>query len=1104
MILRRHTRGQNSILVVDDSLTVRMDLSDALTASGFEVRAVDRLDAARTALAEESFFLLILDVQLPDGSGVEFLEELRAQEQFISLRVMLLSAEAEVRDRIRGLKTAADDYVGKPYAIHYVVARAFEFLHQTDVSAERRVPLVLVVDDSRTFCEELRAYLESEGYAVAVAGSGEEALTVAGREQPDAAIVDVMLPGMRGEEVIRRFNLDPMLRKMPCILLTGSDAAADELSGLEAGADTYMRKSADLKVLGARLAALLRASSSRSARSAAGAAGGRKILAVDDSLTFLNELTGQLREDGYDVAAAHSGEEALELLPLERIDAILLDRSMPGLSGEDTCRRIKAHPDWRHIPVLMLTAADDQNSMISGLSAGADDYLTKSSSFEVVRARLRAQLRRKLYEDENRRVLAELARKELEGREAQAAHALAETRARLIADLEEKNKELEQARAEAEQAVRAKAAFLATMSHEIRTPLNAVIGISELLQNASLDERHKNLLGIIQTSGAHLLTVINDILDFSKIDAGKLELDRRPFSLRHCVEEALDLIAHKAAEKSLELAYVYGGDVPEGIVGDDNRIRQILVNYFSNAVKFTHRGEVVLTVEGRRCEDGQYLIQFAVRDTGIGIPVEQRQRLFKPFSQVDANSTRNFGGTGLGLAICNRLSEMMGGRTWVDSDVGKGSTFYFTIKGAPTELPGPALRTINSLSGLRLLVVDDNAINRHLLSAAAISWGMQVRETKSSLQALQWIRDGERFDLAFIDHLMPEMDGLALGREIHRVCHLPLVLVSSISSGFASGEFVAALSKPIRQSTLFDTVQDIVNRHLRMNVAVPSDQPPDVPEEFSCLRILLAEDNPVNQQVALLMLESFGCAADVVSNGEAAVMAAQEKAYDLVLMDVQMPYMDGLEATRRIRKLPLAGPEYQPFIVAMTAGAFESDRDLCMQAGMDDFAPKPIQRRRLAEVLRTAVSVCSTGSREETRAFSRTGGNKAEETPITSHVSGEREINPIVLDELAESLGSEGFIHVLDAFIEDAPQALESLQRAYDCGDIAELRRFAHSMGSNCAAVGASELSVRFREVELQAASGAIEGIEEKLAQASTRYGQLVKELQEIRENCDQ
>jgi CheY-like chemotaxis protein/nitrogen-specific signal transduction histidine kinase/HPt (histidine-containing phosphotransfer) domain-containing protein len=875
---------------------------------------------------------------------------------------------------------------------------------------------------------------------------------------------------------------------MPCVLLTASEDAADELTALEAGADVYLRKTASFDVLGARLAALLRATSPRTF--GADASGGRKILAIDDSATFLNALTEQLRGDGYDIAPAHSGEEALELLPLERIDAILLDLLMPGLSGEDTCRRIKAHPDWRHIPVLMLTSSDDQGSVIAGLSAGADDYIAKSESFDVIRARLRAQLRRKHFEDENRRILSQLARKEFEAAEAQAARAAAEARARLVADLEAKNAELEQARAEAEQATRAKAAFLATMSHEIRTPLNAVIGISELLRSAAHDERQKNLLGIVQTSGSHLLSIINDILDFSKIDAGKLELDSRPFELRRCVEEALELVTHKAAEKSLDLAYVYDEDVPEGFVGDGNRVRQVLVNYLSNAVKFTERGEVVVNVVAEALESDECQIVFAVRDTGVGIPVERQEQLFEPFAQVDAVPTRRFGGTGLGLAICRRLAGMMGGRTWVDSAEGQGSTFYFTIKGQSAELPRPQPKSVTSLTGLRVLVVDDNVINRCLLSAAAKSWGMQVRETGSPLEALQWIRDGEAFDLAFIDHLMPELDGSVLAREIHKIRSLPLVLVSSITGGFASGEFVAALAKPIRQSTLFDTVQDIVNHHLRSVAAAPKLQSPESTVQFSNLRILLVEDNPVNQQVAVLMLESLGCVADVAANGRDAVAAAERSHYDLILMDVQMPVMDGLEATRQMRmRLP---PERRPRIVAMTAGAFDSDREQCLQAGMDDFAPKPIQRHRLAEVLRSVVARKEKGSR---KAPAPAGDESSQPTAPSPAGAPAAEVDPKALTELSASLGSEGIRDVVSTLIRDAPGMLDDLLRAADAGDADKTRRFIHTLRSNCAIAGADDLAAQCLEIERQLVSGGIGDSNERIEQVAARYRKATDEL---------
>jgi CheY-like chemotaxis protein len=456
-----------------------------------------------------------------------------------------------------------------------------------------------------------------------------------------------------------------------------------------------------------------------------------------------------------------------------------------------------------------------------------------------------------------------------------------------------------------------------------------------------------------------LLTIINDILDFSKIEAGKMELEQQPFDLCDCVESALDLLKLKAGEKGLELACEFTNEVPSAIVGDVTRLRQVLVNLLSNSVKFTESGEIVVTVQSTSIPGTPLQeLQFSVRDTGIGIPPDRLDKLFLAFSQVDASTSRRFGGTGLGLAVSKRLVEMMGGKMWVESAgvPGKGSTFFFTIqaKVAPESQRRMELTGAQpELNGRRLLIVDDNATNRRILTLQCRGWGMQPRATGSPQEALEWVRHGETFDLAILDLHMPEMDGLELARILKEVPRssgapppFPMILLSSLG-GYA-GElqtdiFAACLVKPIRSSALFDNLVGIFAALPQRPAPVERNRPVVDPQMASRHppRILLAEDNVVNQKLALRLLSQMGFRADVAANGLEAIQAVERQPYDVVLMDVQMPEMDGLEATRQICARWQSAD--RPRIVAMTANAMQGDREMCLEAGMDDYLAKPIR-----------------------------------------------------------------------------------------------------------------------------------------------------------------
>ncbi|MGH7142713.1 MAG: response regulator [Planctomycetota bacterium] len=651
---------QFRILIVDDSLTVRKDLEAAFAADGYFVTLCATLDAARQALAHSSYALIVLDVVLPDGDGIDFLREVKANRITATLPVMLLTSETQVAERLRGLTIGAGDYVGKPYDLSYVLSRAREMIRTgRPTEPPDSAPHILLIDDSITYREEFRASLESAGYNVLTAGSGEEGLQIAMHRRPALAVVDGQLPGIDGPTVIRRLRMDTALRNMPCVMLTASLGYQNEVTVLDSGADAYITKNADFGIILARITAVLRSADTPSATLASQSGlGPKKILAIDDSLTYLHRLADELRAEGYDPVLANSGEDALELLTVQPVDCILLDLVMPGLSGQDTCRRIKRSPAWRDIPLLILTATSESDSMIAGINAGADDYILKSGDFEILKARLRAQLRRKQFEDENRNIREQLVRKEVEAAEARAAKQLASTRARLLHELEEKNREME--------------SFSYAVSHDLRAPLRAITSYSDLMleeAGETLPPNCREYLERISRASRAMHSLIDDLLALSRVTRREFKPDQ--VDLTGMVQTIAETLRQNDPERKVEFA------IESGLIAlaDRDLIHVALENLLRNAWKYTGRHPAARIEFGRTSAEGRTC--FFVRDDGAGFDMAYAGKLFTAFQRL--HGERDFEGTGIGLATVLRVIERHGGAIWAEAAVEQGATFFFTL-----------------------------------------------------------------------------------------------------------------------------------------------------------------------------------------------------------------------------------------------------------------------------------------------------------------------------------------------------------------------------------------------------------------------------------------
>ena len=772
-----------------------------------------------------------------------------------------------------------------------------------------------------------------------------------------------------------------------------------------------------------------------------------KILLIEDELLWKEILQSALKDAHVSIEHADTGRGGLQLAERGSFDLVIVDLGLPDLDGFELIRKLKVLLPTPHTPILVLSAWKETGHKLRGFECGIADYLTKPIELTELKARVQAILR---------------AKKRLD----------------TLMDL---NRRLEGAREEAESSARAKADFLANMSHEIRTPMNGVIAMAEILMQTPLNVEQRDCLETIRSSGETLLAILNDILNISKIESGKLELERQPFQVQACIEEAVDLLALQASKKHVELnCIVEEGGLPS-LKGDSLRLRQILTNLVGNAIKFTEKGEVCVEVQARRPSPTQktWELHFLVRDTGTGIPADKVGLLFQNFTQSDTTISRRFGGTGLGLAISKGLLDLMGGTIWVESVEGKGSTFHFqlTLDEAET-VPVTPKPPPEVLLGKRVLIVDDNETNRRILTLLAHRWGMQPTVASRPSEALSLLTGGSGYDIAIFDMLMPEMDGMKLAevvRQLESRRGLPIVLLTSIGPRDellqgASRLFQGSLTKPVKPMLLEETLLRLcapANASIPRPAAAPAAAPSmdaQLAARFP-LRILVVDDNPINLKVAVRLLGQMGYQAEVANNGLEAIDALRLKPFDLVFMDLQMPKLDGLEATRRIRQLQTteAALSHRILIVAMTANAMPGDREKCLASGMDDYIAKPVQPQKIQAVIEALGIPASVATTVVTSSA------PPSPPPSPAVVPGFPRVEvPVNVERLLDfSAGDpQQLDELISIYITQTTQNLGRLKEALVRGQGDESIRLAHSAAGASATCGMDAMTTPFKEIE--------------------------------------
>jgi signal transduction histidine kinase/HPt (histidine-containing phosphotransfer) domain-containing protein len=786
-----------------------------------------------------------------------------------------------------------------------------------------------------------------------------------------------------------------------------------------------------------------------------------QALLLGNDARLVETVSLAIRQDGGSLGFAANYAEMLRSLQTHPPDLLLLDLRTSEADSLNLLRQLKTHPPATPVFTIAFALATDSTAVLRAFDLGLNELV--QVPFEgnaIFRARLRGGVQVK----------------------------------RQLEEMILRQQELADAARAAEANSRAKSDFLAAMSHEIRTPMNGVIAMTGLMMESSLTPDQRGYLDTIHHSSESLLKIINDILDFSKIEAGKMELENQPFDLRNSIEESLDLLASRALDKQLDLGYQTDERIPSLIEGDALRLRQVLVNLIGNSVKFTERGEVFVRVQklmpapGEPENDGALRLHFTVRDSGIGIAPDRLAKLFRPFTQADVSTARKYGGTGLGLTISRRLVELMGGKMWAESVAGEGSTFHFTLNvTVPADSKPPAhTGKMARLADLKILILDDNATSRNVLFDQCRLWGMLPQAVENSAQAMDLLRRGTPFDFALIDLHLQGMDGLTVASEIQKIpsaAMMPMVLLTPLGKKKCNADdvrvvFAHAVHKPVKPAHLCAALER----------ALLSPRPSSRPEEPAKpapllavampLRILIVDDNVINQKVAMRILQQIGYAPEVAVNGREALDLLDRQPFDFIFMDVMMPEMDGLEATRMLRKRQMGGDHfnYQSRIIicAMTAHAMTGDREKCIAAGMDDYLSKPVRPKDVRDML----------ERWGGKIFQEANPKPA--TPVET-VPVEPPVDMDRMNDLTDG-NNDSLRELVEMYLKQTHKNFEQMQAAIRENNADTLRRVAHSCAGASATLGMTHLVPKLRELEKLGLSGTLTGAAEIWDNANHKY----------------